>query len=337
MNDSKSTVRAIAETLARKTRPEALALGDAVVVGNRAGVVEWTSDAWSRLTGFPLSDTLDKPITHFLTCAGIELELVEFVAQHFLAGRSSTVELPFETFDRRRIEVHLEVDPLRDSNGEISRFVAVVSDISARKGAETSLSISALGTTEPALEAPRRSTSTAEASSAATPASERLCLIDAADRAIRRAHAETADHIFFDSEFATDVPKVQIDPNRFDALMDSMFDAVLADIDANPTFITVLIGRLEPGLSHRSRAHPVPTRAMPSSGEPQAYLEIHDTRPHLDPAALMRIQDGETPHTRREEALQLAAKLARANGLALFSDSTPGCGNQLLLVVSPCT
>ena len=76
MNDSKSAIRAIAEALAQEIRPEALALGDAVVVGNRAGVVEWTSDAWSRLTGFPLSETLDKPITHFLTCAGLELELV---------------------------------------------------------------------------------------------------------------------------------------------------------------------------------------------------------------------------------------------------------------------
>ena len=335
MNHSKSAIRTIAEALAQEIRPEALALGNAVVVGNRAGVVEWTSDAWSRLTGFPLSETLDKPITHFLACAGLELELVDFVAQNFLAGRSSTVELPFETFDQRRIEVHLEVEPLRDANGEISRFIAVASDISARKVAETSLPTSPLDTEKPGLEA-ARSTTASDASvpfCTALQGGEGLCLLDVADRVIRRVNAETADHIIFDSELAADVPKIHIDPIRFEALMESLFDAVVAGVDENPTFITVLTGRLDSGLSHRSRVHPVPTRAIASGGERQTYLEIHDTRPHLDHAALMRVRDNEHPHTPREHALQFATQLAVADGLSLLIDSTPGCGNQLLLVI----
>ena len=76
----------------------------AVVLGNLAGVVEWADDAWTRLTGFPLDQTIQKPITHFLERAGIEVELVDFVGQHFLEGRPCTLEFPFETFDGRSID-----------------------------------------------------------------------------------------------------------------------------------------------------------------------------------------------------------------------------------------
>ena len=129
MTEITPNARTIAARLARTHRAGALEVGHAVLVGNLAGVVEWTHEAWSRLTGFPLEETLDKPITHFLDRAGLEIELVDFVAQQFLAGRASTVEMPFETFDGRSIHVHLEVEPLRDENAEIERFIAVAKQI----------------------------------------------------------------------------------------------------------------------------------------------------------------------------------------------------------------
>ena len=61
-----------AERIARAERAEALTRGDAVLVGTVAGVVEWTDGAWTRLTGFPLVETVQKPITHFLERAGLE-------------------------------------------------------------------------------------------------------------------------------------------------------------------------------------------------------------------------------------------------------------------------
>lgn len=118
---------------------DALAAGDVVLVGNRAGLVEWTTEAWTRLTGFPLEQTLGKPITHFLERAGLEVdlaELVDIVAQDFLDGRPINLELPFTTLDGREIEIHLAVEPIREpilpaplgdrSAREITRFIAVV-------------------------------------------------------------------------------------------------------------------------------------------------------------------------------------------------------------------
>lgn len=97
----------------------------AMIIGDRAGIVAWANAAWSRITGIPLAETIHKPITHFLEVAEIELELVDFVGQHFLEGRSCIIEFPFKTFDQREIQVHLEVQPIRKAPGELDGFVAV--------------------------------------------------------------------------------------------------------------------------------------------------------------------------------------------------------------------
>jgi PAS domain S-box-containing protein len=99
--------------------------GHAVIIGDRAGIVAWANAAWSRITGIALSETVHKPITHFLEVAEIEFELVDFVGQHFLEGRACMVEFPFETFDQRQIQVQLDVQPIRKAPGELDGFLAV--------------------------------------------------------------------------------------------------------------------------------------------------------------------------------------------------------------------
>ena len=42
------------------------------VVGNLAGVVEWANEAFERLSGIPLCETLGKPVSRFLERAGID-------------------------------------------------------------------------------------------------------------------------------------------------------------------------------------------------------------------------------------------------------------------------
>ena len=109
----------ISAAIARVRAQGAESSTDAVLVGNRAGIVEWTNAAWSQTTGFPQHETIQKPISHFLDVSGIELELVDFVGRHFIEGRRCTIEFPFETFDDREIQVHLEVESIRNEAGEI--------------------------------------------------------------------------------------------------------------------------------------------------------------------------------------------------------------------------
>jgi len=119
------TEHPLAAAIARARAEGADSSRDAVIIGDRTGIVAWANAAWSQITGIPLAETLDKPITGFLEVADIELELVDFVGQHFLEGRTCIVEFPFETFDGRKIQIHLDVQPIRKNPGELDGFIAI--------------------------------------------------------------------------------------------------------------------------------------------------------------------------------------------------------------------
>jgi PAS domain S-box-containing protein len=116
-----------------------LASEDAIVVGNRAGIVEWANDAWTRMTGRAIDETVHKPVTHFLERANIDRSVLDFVQANFVTGKHCVVELPFESEEAGARWIHLEVDPYRDALGEVSDFVAVATDITERREAELAL------------------------------------------------------------------------------------------------------------------------------------------------------------------------------------------------------
>ncbi len=331
MTEIRPNARTTAARLARIHRATALDVGHAVLVGNLAGVVEWTHEAWSQLTGFPLEETLDKPITHFLDRAGLEVELVDFVAQQFLAGRASTVEMPFETFDGRSIHVRLEVEPLRDENAEIERFIAVARQIDAPEEREPAGAASSSAHAQGEPETRRRKKT---ASSAASP----IRVGDVVARALA-AHVERARNarldVAFEALLEPALPRVRANARDLEHLLDQLVAAALSEADRQPVFVTVLAGSLRPGRSHLSKAHPIPLRSVARDSEPGIYLEVHDTGPHLDAEALRRIRRTETPRTPRESALIGAALEAQELGLAFHLDSTPGCGTQALVRLPP--
>jgi PAS domain S-box-containing protein len=130
------------EAIAKALGEGAESSPDAVIIGDRTGIVSWANAAWSQMTGIPLTETVDKPITGFLEVADIELELVDFVGQHFLAGRTCMVEFPFKTFDQREIHIHLEVRPIRRSPGELDGFLAIAQAVAERDISGSPLSLS---------------------------------------------------------------------------------------------------------------------------------------------------------------------------------------------------
>lgn len=114
-----------------------LSRGDeAVAVGDRAGVIEWTNTAWRRVTGWALEDVVDKPVSELLDRVGVERAVLDFVRNHYVAGRSCALELSIEGDDGQTRAIHLDVEPLRDETGDVAHFVAVASDVTERRRAE---------------------------------------------------------------------------------------------------------------------------------------------------------------------------------------------------------
>lgn len=310
-----------------ETLGQAAILSDrAVVVGNRAGVVEWANPAWTRMTGFPLSETISKPITDFLEQAAVELELVDFVAQNFLEGRPSTIEFPFETFDDRSIWVHLEVQPIRGAEGEVSEFVATAADISERRRQD-------LGNAE-SLYGSGRAPTQKRTTKPTTPITEtRLSLSAETELACERSLGLAGDHTCFDIVLDRQLPSISSNRLLLGEIIRLLLDAAMLEVDETWGFVTVVTGMTEKSRRHTSAVHPIPVSAPQFADGPMIYLEVHDTSPTFEDEALDAIREGAHSKNPRAHSLAKAAVMATAIGASLLVDSTPGCGTQALLLL----
>ena len=108
-----------------------------VVVGDRAGVIEWTSAGWRELIGLSDSESDSKPIAALLDRFAVDPSVVEYVSRSFLAGEVCQVEFPFEDPGGCKRWLQVQVNPARDSDGDVTRFVAVAGDITQRVGARS--------------------------------------------------------------------------------------------------------------------------------------------------------------------------------------------------------
>lgn len=302
------------------------------VVGNLAGVVEWANEAFGRLTGIPLDETLDKPVTLFLERAGIELEVVDFVAQHFFEGRVCRIEFPFERPDGSRLDVLLEVEALRDEHGEIDRFLAIARE-QVRGGGEPTASLTAELTAAP-ISTPRSQPRCSGQLPLDLSAEVERELVDAAGRARNGVNPPA-----FDLELAPSLDPIEGTRLDLVALVRCLLaSATKALSDAGDAFgaLSVTTGQTTPNRRFVSKVHAIPVGPAAFANERRVYLEVHDTARPLAPAAIERIRRGEPGGgpggEAREAELVRASEWAQRLGATLAIDSTPGCGNQVLVL-----
>lgn len=306
----------------------------AVIVGDHAGIVEWANAAWSEITGYPLVDTVHKPITHFLEAAQIELELVDFVGQHFLEGRPCILEFPFETFDQRQIQVHLEVQPIQRTSGEPSAFMAVASVI-PRSPPSALLDQGEAPTSadrfrvELAQANPATIASNRETTHSTFAISLSSCVLSAGKAAAKRR----GDRVYFDLGLAADLPPIDRPAEPLKALTQALIEAGLHSIGDDWGCLTVLTGIAPANRSHISAVHPVVARPDALKTGPHLFLEVHDTGPCLGIDPFARSRAGRDAVGLRETALARAFGIAEAQGFSLYVDATPGCGNQSLVLI----
>lgn len=304
-----------------------------MLVGNRAGVVEWANAAWTRITGFPLEATVSKPIAHFLGEAEIELELVDFIGQHFLEGRPCTIELPFETFDDRSIWVHLEVHPIRNDRGEIEDFVAIATDETERRARDLE---SHAARTDPPVEAEAAPPSEGRADSSERPRAigrDPIALSGIAEAIAERCRSETGARVHFDLALEQGLPEIRSNRRLLEETVRLIVESARRGVDEGWGCITLLTGRTRPGRSHLSHAYPIPVRPPQLARESWLYLEVHDTAEGPEPGELEAARRGAADEDERMSRLALASELAELLGGSLHIDSTTGVGTQSLLLL----
>lgn len=345
----------------------------ATAVGNRAGVVEWANDAFARLSGIPLADTVNKPVAHFLERAGLDLEVVDFVAQHFFDGRPCRLEFSFERPDGRRIEVLLEVEALRDALGEIDRFRATAQERHVPAADEPAPPpIRGNGS------APTPGIASAFAPHPPPDVAATAELGPAIQRALAAAHpghaslsakgsaAKGSEAWLLDLALSPEPLAIHARDAALEALVAALVRAAQASLalaDHAWGTITLTTGRTTPHRRFISKVHAIPVGAAAHADASRIHLEVHDTGAPLENAVLARLRrvaasdsdsvvasdsEGrsdpapERPRIpasatggvadAREGALVEAIQRAHRLGASIHLDSTPGCGNQVLVL-----
>lgn len=108
-----------------------------VVITDASGRVEWVNAAFARLTGYGLEELRGRKPGHVLQGPATDPATVRFIRERLARGEGfSGVEILNYRRDGQPYWVLLEVQPVRDANGCIVRFVSTESDITAQRTAQ---------------------------------------------------------------------------------------------------------------------------------------------------------------------------------------------------------
>ncbi len=108
------------------------AAADAIVIADRAGVIEWVNPAFTRLTGYSGTEALGKPLRNLTRPDSEAQALFEECWETILAGRTwrgQTINLRKDGSPYTEEQV---VTPILDGAGAITHFIAIKEDITER-------------------------------------------------------------------------------------------------------------------------------------------------------------------------------------------------------------
>ena len=109
----------------------------AVVITDPAGRIEWVNAAFERLTGYEFDALAGRQPGRLLQGPGTDPNTVAHLRECRRMGRSFDVELLNYRRDRTAYWVHIKADPVFGPDGAVQRFVAVETDVTARRRAES--------------------------------------------------------------------------------------------------------------------------------------------------------------------------------------------------------
>jgi len=137
------TARKVAEARLQASEAEAKMLSlvasrtaNAVVITDAQGHVEWVNDGFVRMTGYDLAFMQGKRPGQVLQGALTHPQTVAKIAQHLRLGERCSAEIINYTKHGRPYWILLDIEPVRDEQGQINHFIAIETDISARKQSE---------------------------------------------------------------------------------------------------------------------------------------------------------------------------------------------------------
>ncbi len=107
-----------------------------VIITDAAGVTEWVNEGFTRVTGYRLEEARGKTPGRLLQGPGSDPATVAHMRERIARKQGFQVEIVNYRKDGSPYWLYISVSPIHDEAGELTGFIAVQTDISARKRAE---------------------------------------------------------------------------------------------------------------------------------------------------------------------------------------------------------
>ena len=104
-----------------------------VTVKNANGEIEWVNEAFTKLTGYVLSEVEGKRAADFLQGPNTDAATVDDIYEKLALQRTVDAEIQIYHRDGQPRWIHLQVWPVFDDDGILTNFIATQVDITAQK------------------------------------------------------------------------------------------------------------------------------------------------------------------------------------------------------------
>jgi PAS domain S-box-containing protein len=129
------------EAETRKLALIAARTDNAVVLTDAVGLTVWVNEGFTRLTGYTVDEMIGKTPGSVLQGPGTDSETVRRIREHLGNGEGFSEDILNYSKDGRSYWLTIEVQPIHDDEGRLTNFMAIETDISARRAAQQRLAI----------------------------------------------------------------------------------------------------------------------------------------------------------------------------------------------------
>jgi PAS domain S-box-containing protein len=110
-----------------------------VIITDAQGRIEWVNQAFSAITGYSAQEAIGRRPGDLLQGAGSDREIRHYMAERIAAGLDFSAEILNYAKDGRTYWIAIEAQPVTDETGRVAHFVAIETDVTARKQTEAAL------------------------------------------------------------------------------------------------------------------------------------------------------------------------------------------------------